>query len=103
MSSGGSSGGRYSGSYGLPPELDPRGRGRRNRRSRGRSSVRRDSFHGLRLGLQIVAALLSFLIVIGSGWAWATYRNFSANITRLNAISNTDRSKAATHRQVARA
>jgi LCP family protein required for cell wall assembly len=50
----------------------------------------------LRLGAQVLAAALSFVIIIGSGWAWATYRSFSANITRINAISNSDHSKAAT-------
>jgi LCP family protein required for cell wall assembly len=34
-----------------------------------------------------VAALCSLLVLIGSGWAWATYRNFNADITRVNAIS----------------
>lgn len=39
------------------------------------------------LGGKVLAALLSFAILISSGYVWATYRNFSANITRLNAIA----------------
>jgi LCP family protein required for cell wall assembly len=43
---------------------------------------------GLALGGRIVAALLSFAVLLGSGYAWATYRNFTSNITRVNAIAN---------------
>jgi LCP family protein required for cell wall assembly len=43
--------------------------------------------HGVSLGLRIVATLCSLLVLVGSGWAWATYRNFNADITRVNAIS----------------
>ena len=39
--------------------------------------------HGAALGLRIVAAAVSLLVLIGSGWAWATYRNFNANIKRV--------------------
>ena len=31
---------------------------------------------GVGLGLQITAAVLSLAVLIGSGFAWATYRNF---------------------------
>jgi LCP family protein required for cell wall assembly len=51
----------------------------------GRS--RSDLLHGATLGLRIVATLCSLLVLVGSGWAWATYRNFNADITRVNAIS----------------
>lgn len=39
--------------------------------------------HGALLGVKIVAAALSLAVVLGSGWAWASYRNFNANIKRL--------------------
>jgi LCP family protein required for cell wall assembly len=78
----------------LPPELDPRGRHARGaRRASGppppvRPPARRsDLLHGVSLGLRIVATLCSLLVLVGSGWAWATYRNFNADITRVNAIS----------------
>jgi LCP family protein required for cell wall assembly len=35
-----------------------------------------------------VAAALSLAVVLGSGWAWATYRNFNANIKRLQITSH---------------
>jgi LCP family protein required for cell wall assembly len=83
----------------LPPELDPRGRpaGRARRAPgpppAGRPAGRSDLLHGVSLGLRIVATLCSLLVLVGSGWAWATYRNFNADITRVNAIS--PRGKAA--------
>jgi LCP family protein required for cell wall assembly len=48
---------------------------------------RSDLLHGAALGLRIVATVCSLLVLVGSGWAWATYRNFNANIPRVNAIS----------------
>ncbi len=87
----------------LPPELDPRGRraaraaavadtrppgGRRSGQGyppAGRP--RSDLAHGALLGVKVVATLCSLLVLIGSGWAWATYRKFNADITRVNAIS----------------
>jgi LCP family protein required for cell wall assembly len=38
-------------------------------------------------GLRIVLTICSLLVLVGSGWAWATYRNFNADIPRLDAIS----------------
>jgi LCP family protein required for cell wall assembly len=35
----------------------------------------------------VLAALLSLAVLLGSGWAWATYRNFTADIKRVNAIT----------------
>jgi len=85
----------------LPAELDPRGR-RKARRARaervrttanpdatigargGRSS---DLLHGVALGARVAAALLSLIVLVGSGWAWATYRNFTSEIKRVNAIT----------------
>ncbi len=90
------------GSAGLPPELDPRGRrtaqaaaaraaAQAGPTSRsGRPPTHRhksDLLHGLTLGLQVILAICSLLVLVGSGWAWATYRNLNADITRLNAIS----------------
>ncbi len=70
------------GSAELPRQLDPRGRGARRaaerRRRGGRASV-----HGALIGARIRAAALSLLVLVGSGWAWATYRNFTADIKRL--------------------
>ena len=64
---------------GLPPHLDPRRGGRRAAPGRSNSSL----WHGAALGLRIVAAALSLLVLVGSGWAWATYRSFNANIKRV--------------------
>ncbi|HEX4728088.1 MAG TPA: LCP family protein, partial [Jatrophihabitans sp.] len=63
----------------LPPHLDPRRGGRRAAPGRSSGSLR----HGAALGLRIVAAALSLLVLVGSGWAWATYRSFNANIKRV--------------------
>ena len=95
----------------MPPELDPRGRKAGRARSGAGSGQpptdrppagrppagrppagpagrpRSDLLHGAALGLRIGLTLCSLLVLIGSGWAWATYRNFNADITRVNAIS----------------
>jgi LCP family protein required for cell wall assembly len=34
-----------------------------------------------------VAAIVSLLVLLGSGWAWATYRTFTADIKRVDAIT----------------
>lgn len=83
----------------LPPELDPR-RPRRHARPAApprdarsaaahppRRRARRDIGRGIALGAQIAAALLSLTILLGSGYVWATYRNFSTNVARVNAIA----------------
>jgi LCP family protein required for cell wall assembly len=41
---------------------------------------------GIKLGISVIAALLSFAVLLGSGLAWAQYRRFSADINRVNAI-----------------
>jgi LCP family protein required for cell wall assembly len=64
----------------LPGELDPR----RPQHQRNRRSPK--ALTTVALGGQILAALLSFAVLMGSGLAWATYRNFSADIRRVNAI-----------------
>ncbi len=45
------------------------------------------------LGVKVLAAALSLVVLVGSGWAWATYRNFTQSITHLTLPS--DHSKAA--------
>ncbi len=39
------------------------------------------------LGAKILATVLSLAVLVGSGWAWSTYRTFTADIKRVNAIS----------------
>ncbi|MHA3700945.1 LCP family protein [Jatrophihabitans sp. YIM 134969] len=64
----------------LPPDLDPRGR-RASRRDvavpgrRRRIAVRRTTTL-----VRIAAAALSLVILVGSGYAWATYQKFTSNI-----------------------
>lgn len=43
--------------------------------------------HGITLGVSVIAALLSLAVLLGSGWAWAQYRSFTAGINRVNAIN----------------
>ncbi|UQX87563.1 LCP family protein [Jatrophihabitans telluris] len=72
----------------LPPGLDPRGRGsntRSARRAAGGAGTR-STLAGVGIGVQIVAALLSLTVLVGSGWAWATYRSFRSNLNTVNAI-----------------
>jgi LCP family protein required for cell wall assembly len=59
-------------------------------RSQRRAAERKSSDlkSGLAIGGRIACAILSLVILLGSGWAWATYRNFTTNIKRVNAISN---------------
>jgi hypothetical protein len=38
-----------------------------------------DVLHGVKLGGSVIAALLSLAVLLGSGWAWAQYRSFSAD------------------------
>lgn len=71
----------------LPPHLDPRGRNARRAAERRRRTSQA-TVHGALLGVKIVAAALSLAVVLGSGWAWATYRNFNANIKRLQITSH---------------
>ncbi|MCW2493407.1 MAG: LytR family transcriptional regulator [Frankiales bacterium] len=99
----------YPGPGELPAELDPRGRrharrqgsrpaatargadqstGSRQSRSERRATKRSgsDVLAGASLGIQVVAAVLSLAVLLGSGWAWAQYRSFKANIPRVTAI-----------------
>jgi LCP family protein required for cell wall assembly len=64
----------------LPPQLDPRGGARRAAPNRG---TNHSLWHGAALGLRVVAAAVSLVVLVGSGWAWATYRSFNANIKRV--------------------
>jgi LCP family protein required for cell wall assembly len=66
----------------LPPELDPRGR--RANRTQGQASPRRDIKGGFVFWVQILAAALSFVILIGSGYAWASFSRFSSKLQTLN-------------------
>jgi LCP family protein required for cell wall assembly len=43
--------------------------------------------HGAALGLKVAAALASLIVLVGSGFAWATYRNFTSDIKRVDAIT----------------
>ncbi len=45
------------------------------------------------LGVKLLAAALSLVVLVGSGWAWATYRNFTANIKRVT-ITSTSKAEA---------
>jgi anionic cell wall polymer biosynthesis LytR-Cps2A-Psr (LCP) family protein len=36
--------------------------------------------HGLRVGVRAMCASLSLLVLVGSGLAWATFRNFTAHV-----------------------
>ena len=72
---------------GQPPAgLRPAGQ-RPGGQTRGGRTPRSDLLHGAALGLRIVLTICSLLVLVGSGWAWATYRNFNADIKRLDAIS----------------
>ena len=64
---------------GLPPELNPRAGGRRHRGG--------EVLSGAALGGRIVAALLSLAILVGSGVAWARYRQFQSDIITVQAIN----------------
>lgn len=75
------------GSGSLPPNLDPRGRNARRAAERRRRNGQA-TMHGALIGVKIVAAALSLAVVLGSGWAWASYRKFNANIKRLNISSS---------------
>jgi LCP family protein required for cell wall assembly len=41
---------------------------------------------GLIIGAKTIAALLSLAVVLTSGYAWASYRTFEANVTNIQAI-----------------
>jgi len=69
------------GGAGLPPGLDPRGRQSRRATQRRAGSA---TWHGALLGSKIIAAALSLLVLLGSGWAWATYRSFTGSIKRVD-------------------
>jgi LCP family protein required for cell wall assembly len=81
-----SSGDRYG--RDLPPRLDPRaGRGRpggeyADVRRRHPASGRRRLVRATR----ILAAVVSFLVLAGSGYGWAAYRTFAGGIRHVDAI-----------------
>jgi LCP family protein required for cell wall assembly len=73
----------YADHVSLPPQLDPRGRSARRAAAR-RQKAGRSTLYGALLGVKVVAAALSLAVVLGSGWAWATYRNFADHINRVD-------------------
>jgi LCP family protein required for cell wall assembly len=72
----------------LPPHLDPRGSRSARRAAERRRRNSQATLHGALIGVKVIAAALSLAVVLGSGWAWATYRTFNANIKRLQIHSN---------------
>lgn len=44
---------------------------------------RSSTVRGALFGVKLLAAALSLAVLLGSGWAWATYRNFTASISRI--------------------
>jgi LCP family protein required for cell wall assembly len=101
-----SSGGSRPDLPGLPPELDPRGRRAakvRLRESRQPQTAahaapgqpagldreapvgnRRSVARGARLGVRIATAALSVAVLLGSGFAWASYSNFISNVPTID-------------------
>lgn len=71
----------------LPPQLDPSGRSDR-RPAEPHNGARGSTARGVLLGFKIIAAALSLVVLVGSGWAWATYRNFTSNIKRVQITSH---------------
>jgi LCP family protein required for cell wall assembly len=49
---------------------------------------------GAIVGVRVVAALLSVAVLLGSGWAWSTYRSFSSGITHVNPFAAGSKSSA---------
>ena len=63
----------------LPPELNPRGR-RAARRQSG------DLRRGVFLGGAALATILALAVLVTSGWAWWTWRGFTSDIKRVDAV-----------------
>ena len=73
----------------LPPGLHPRGRSAAREGGGGRAGVRL---------VRILAAILSFSILAASGYAWASYQNFTSGLTRIDGVpgsTNADKDGAA--------
>jgi LCP family protein required for cell wall assembly len=45
------------------------------------------TLRGALIGVKVVAAALSLLVLVGSGWAWSSYRSFNSSLKRI-AIPN---------------
>ena len=45
------------------------------------------------IGVRVIAASLSLAVLVGGGWAWAVYRNFSHNLQTVDAIGNSTKPK----------
>lgn len=71
----------------LAPRLDPRGRRAQRPAPVQTAASGGSAFGSLKLGLKLLAAVLSLSVLVGSGWAWASYRNFNSDISRVNAIT----------------
>jgi LCP family protein required for cell wall assembly len=65
-----------------PPDLDGTGRPRRGKRRRARRSYWPIAFTGAR----VLAATLSIIVLVGSGYIWATFDRFESNVTHIDAI-----------------
>ena len=65
---------------GLPPELDPRGRRTAQRVAGVPAARRRSALRRAATGSRVLAAVLSLVILVGSGYAWATYQKFNSDI-----------------------
>lgn len=63
--------------------MNPRHEPPASRTARG---GRRSRWLGVRWGLRIVAAALSLTVLVGSGYAWGSFRNFSTHVTTVDAI-----------------
>ncbi|HEY0403517.1 MAG TPA: hypothetical protein VGD09_15980, partial [Blastococcus sp.] len=80
----------------LPARLDPRrGRGESGRRESGRADggggAGRPPLTGRRRlvgGARIVAAVASFLVLLGSGYGWAEYRSFASGVRQVDALGS---------------
>ncbi len=64
----------------LPPDLDPRGRRAARRDAAVPGATRRSTLRRIGTSSRILAALLSLVILVGSGYAWATYQKFTSDI-----------------------
>jgi LCP family protein required for cell wall assembly len=63
----------------LPPELDPRGRA-------GTGSAAPGGHRRLTLAGRIAAAVVSFVLLAGSGYGWVAYHTFTSNLRHVDAI-----------------
>lgn len=67
----------------LPPHLDPQAP---RRRRAAHTDSKRDLALGALFGVRVVAAFLSLAILLGSGYAWASFHSFQQNRRTLGGI-----------------